>query len=228
MQNVITASEAKKITHGRKPLVPVEYEAACKALAACRTLDEAKYWNDKSDALAAWAKIYRDDKAGRQARALKLWAYRRMAELARELQPRKRLRAGYGTTPGPNALLREFGLSKAAASAASRLADQTEDVMHALANLPRPPSPISAMTGCSEFGRLPVKSSAGAHARAMCQHEGWHTFLIGLSAIERAIRNQNARELGRCVFSDVSSEMRRRINAITEWLDEFEQHLPKS
>lgn len=56
MNSVITAEQAKKITGGRTPLVPVEYEAAVKSLQACATLDEAKYWSDKSDALAAWAK----------------------------------------------------------------------------------------------------------------------------------------------------------------------------
>jgi hypothetical protein len=36
MQHVITSDEARKITKGRTPLVPVEYEQACKsALTEC-------------------------------------------------------------------------------------------------------------------------------------------------------------------------------------------------
>lgn len=49
MQSVISAAEAKKITGGRTPLVPVEYETAITALQACVTLDETKYWSDKAD-----------------------------------------------------------------------------------------------------------------------------------------------------------------------------------
>lgn len=84
MSTVITEQQARQITGGRKPLVPVEYEAACNALAQCVDLDEAKYWSDKADALAAWAKIYRDDRISAQAKRLKLKAYRRMGELAAE------------------------------------------------------------------------------------------------------------------------------------------------
>lgn len=87
MQQVISAEQARKITGGRTPHVPVEYETAINALVACRSIDEAKYWSDKSDALAAWAKIYHSDKAAREAKALKLWAFRRMGQLAAELRP---------------------------------------------------------------------------------------------------------------------------------------------
>ena len=67
---VITKDQARKITKGRTPLVPVEYEVAIRALTECTTLDESKYWSDKSDALAAWAKIYHSDDAGRKAKLL--------------------------------------------------------------------------------------------------------------------------------------------------------------
>jgi hypothetical protein len=90
---VITADQAKKITGGREPLLPAEFEKACRDLASCRTFDEAKYWSDKASALAAWAKIYHSTRIAREARLLKLHAYRRMAELAKDIKKAK------GTAP---------------------------------------------------------------------------------------------------------------------------------
>ena len=86
MQQVITAGEARAITKGRAPLVPVEYEEAVKALAKCREIDDAKYWSDKASALAAWAKIYHSPQVMREAKLLKLHAYRHMAELAHAIR----------------------------------------------------------------------------------------------------------------------------------------------
>src|ERR1700690_2101621 len=90
MKQVISAEEARKITGGRLPHMPVEYETALQALQECITLEDTKYWSDKADALAVWAKIFHSDDAARKAKQLKLKAFRRMGELARELRPGKR------------------------------------------------------------------------------------------------------------------------------------------
>lgn len=96
MQQVITAKQARQITGGRQPLIPVEYGEACKALAACVTLEGAKYWSDAADALAAWAKMYHDTTIEDDARRLKSRAAREMGRLARELRPKKEF---VGTVP---------------------------------------------------------------------------------------------------------------------------------
>src|SRR5208282_4621524 len=98
---VLTKEEAKRITKGRTPLVPVEYETAITALTECAHLDEAKYWDNKADALAAWAKIYHSDECARKAKMLKMHAYRRMGQLAGELRPKMPVR-----------ILQEQGLSE--------------------------------------------------------------------------------------------------------------------
>lgn len=51
MKAVISSEQARQITGGRTPLVPVEFETAVKALKACTQIDEAKYWSDKASAL---------------------------------------------------------------------------------------------------------------------------------------------------------------------------------
>lgn len=68
------------------PITPPEYDQALRALDACVTIDDAKFWSDKASALAAWAKIYHSRDIDRKAKILKLHAYRRMAELAQEIQ----------------------------------------------------------------------------------------------------------------------------------------------
>lgn len=67
--------------------IPIQYEQAIKALEACQTIDEARYFDNKADALAAWAKIYNDDRAATAARVLKLHAYRRIGALAEQIRP---------------------------------------------------------------------------------------------------------------------------------------------
>lgn len=150
MQQVITAKQARQITGGRKPLVPVVYEEAVKALGECISLDDAKVWSDKADALAAWAKIYHDGKVERQAKALKLHAFRRMGELAREIHPDgrrapRRPDGSRGSTGGARAALIRAGLSSTNAQAATTLSRLSKDKVAALAELPRIPSPQRAV-----------------------------------------------------------------------------------
>src|SRR6185437_1386632 len=121
--------------------LPVEYEIACKALAACSSIDEAKTWADKSDALAAWAKIYKSDRAALEARRLKLHAYRPMGELARELRPQRRASKGRGTLPGPRSLLLEHGLTTTQAQLVARVSNLPESEFEALVMRPIPPTP---------------------------------------------------------------------------------------
>ncbi len=141
----LTPAEVKAIAPHAKPTVPVVYEEAVKQLALCRTLDEAKYFDNKADALAAWAKIYKDDSAGRQAKALKLHAYARMGALARELRPHKALIGG-GSAPGPKSLLKDNGFSPNAAGAAIFLSRHPE-VLNKEVNASRPRSPTTVLIG---------------------------------------------------------------------------------
>lgn len=165
---VITVRQAKEITGGRTPLIPVVYEEALMALAACREIDEAKTWNNAADALAAWAKIYHSDRAAREAKLLRLHAYRRMGELARELRP-----GGHRVSdspsgkltvqlPGPRSLLMEKGLRSVEASAAIKISRVETPAFEEVTRRPRIPSPVvlAQETGpkstriCSELALL--------------------------------------------------------------------------
>lgn len=214
MQQLITESQARKITGGRKPLVPLEYERACKDLAACQTIDEAKYFADKSDALAAWAKIYKDDKAGLEARKLKLYAYRRMGLLAGELRPNRRMGGRASCVPGPSSLLQEKGLSKSTATIVRRISRLPEDDFNKQVNALRPLAPATLANKLSN----PRASDA---FKTLC--DGTDSFIKAAAWMKR----HDARTLARGLFADETVRMRSAILGMNDWLDEFEHHLPR-
>lgn len=194
-------------------MVPIEYERACKDLEACQTIDEAKYFSDKADALATWAKIYKNDKAGLAAKKLKLHAFRRMGILAGELRPNSAKKNSVGQSvkaPGPRSLLLEKGVSFNNASYARQIAMLPEREFSRAMALPRPPTPSGLCRTMRREGSSSWKLIANnlMGFRAFCRRT-----LAGVTA-----RNLEPSEI---------SDARSIINECVEWLDEFEQHMPK-
>lgn len=223
MNTVISEKQARQITGGRTPLVPIEYEQACADLEKCINLDEAKYWSDKADALAAWALIYRDDKAGVTARRVKLKAYDRMGALARELQPTKHLggRRG-GSTPGPAKLLHDHGLKSDQAAAALAISRAPRDKFNkALDDAIGIHRARTLFRGHGRLSGRPVSSDAWV----------WLTDQNGggpnLHQARAAMRNRPARDVAAEINPGEAKVARALVTWIVEWLDEFEQYLPK-
>jgi hypothetical protein len=218
MTPVITSKQAKQVTGGRAPFEIAEYETAINALAACVTLDEAKYWDNKADAIAAWAKIYHDETAARRAKQLKLHAYRRMGQLAQELRP-TRLGSlpgvcGGGNPRGAPSLLMEQGLRRSQALIAVRFAKTDAARFKEFIEAPRPPSFSTA-----------YKSLVGKGSDA------WQSFAgtgQGVSHFRAFIRSHSAGKLAAELAPDEAEKARALVTELQEWLDEFEQHLPKA
>lgn len=210
MNAVITSVQARQITRGRTPLVPVEYETAIKALTECVTFDETKYWSDKADALAAWAKIYHSNDTLVKAKRLKLHAYRRMGEIAQELRPTgpKLGNTGAGRLPGAISLLREHGLKRSEASAARKLALMSDSRFSSILKRPNAPTTVAHNLWPSD----PVWQKFSHTAMTM-----------------RAFFNKNTpASVARCLKNDqYAATARKLVVDLTEWLDEFEQRLPK-
>ncbi len=212
MQKLITEKQARQITGGRKPLVPVEYEVAINALSQCLEIEDAKYWSDKADALAAWAKIYRSGEAERKAKQLKLHAYRKMGQLAAELRPARNI--GGRTQPGPRVLLMENGLTQSQAAAARKLAK------------------LDPQTFDREISR-PIIKSPDFIRKINCSKEvshAWREMFIywqSLASFRSFCRGHSASELASGLTGDEPEKARSYVIEIQEWLDEFEQFLPK-
>lgn len=211
---VITAEQARKITGGRTPLVPVEYETACRALAECSTLDETKYWDNKADALAAWAKIYHSDQAAVEAKRLKLHAYRRMGALAAEIRPLYLRVKGSGigktgSVPGPKALLQEHGFKRDTAAAIRAIACMPQAEFEAAVAKKIPPSPYRLVKVLNR------------------QNPAWAEMHIKLSTARGCCRRQSAVTLASGISPKECQTARELATELIEWLDEFERHLPR-
>lgn len=204
--------------------LPVIYEDACRGLAECRTLDEAMYYADKADALAAWAKIYKNDVAGVEAKRLKLHAYRRMSDLAEEVSPidlTKNRGKGSGRTggkPGPHKLLIAQGFSKGQAQVIRRVGATPEKQFQRLVR------EGAGTNRASQFGRgfSPLSRTFLSQAWVTATRD-----TNSLLHMRRWMRKHDAKELGRGIWPDEVLAAKALIVEIQEWLDEFEQHLPK-
>lgn len=220
MNNVITSEQARKITGGRTPLVPVEYESACKSLAACVDLDEAKYWSEKADILAAWAKIYRHDEAGRAAKRLRVHAFRRMGQIAGELRPRNsncgtrgrdkgKFVSGTGSYRGAAALLKEKGLSSPQVQVARRLARTSDSDFDALISRPGVPG-LNTIRNTAKGASEAFKKLSGAFRR-----------------MAYFTKEESAVDLAKSVHQDEVDLVRKYATQIAEWIDSLDQALPK-
>lgn len=202
----------EKVAHAQ---VPIKYTAAIKALAACRSIDEVKYFADKSDALAVWAKIYQNDQVAVEAKRLKLHAFRRMGILATEIQPgRGDNGSKSGGPPGPAGLLRQAGLPGHDAQSATSLSRLSDKKFRAEVESERPHAPSffrDAFYGSSDsWVVLAGKNGRGSMQsfRAFCRKENPKTIAKSLSPSEAKKAKEMATE-------------------IIEWMDTFDQYLPK-
>jgi hypothetical protein len=208
--SVISAEQAKQITGGRRPLIPVEYDQALQALRECQKIDDAKYWSDKSDALAAWAKIYHSNEAEVQAKSLKLHAFRRMGELAEQIQPtkigaQKGSQFGIGARKGAHSLLISEGLKRNESTAAIKLSRLSEEQFNKIVESPRPPSPQYAI-----LDDTPWRNASRRLSYAIC-----------------LCREVNARDLAKFLGPNDVVYARRLVQELSEWIDEFDRHLPR-
>lgn len=211
MQRALTIKQARQITGGRVPHVPVEYETAVTALQACIDLDEGKYWADKADMLAAWAKMYRNDDAGRKARMLKLHAYRRMGQLAAELNPRRAKTGegvGKGSVPGsgPRSLMLAHGLTVAEVGAARALARIPQRQFDQILRNPVSPTTIRSR---------------------LYQTTEWHYMQASLMSVRSRCRVDTPAQVVDTMSEVECANAREMVREIVEWFDEFDQRCAK-
>lgn len=187
-------------------VLPAIYTKAVAMIKDTITLDESKQWVDKSEALGAWASMYRNDEVGSAAKRLRLHAYRRMGQLAQELQPTKAVRRG-GRTPGPNALLRESGLSRHGADAAVALAKAPRSEVDKLIEADKPISPTT-------YSRRSYANSALAAFR---NHQ--RTPFSCRVFLSEVTPKQAARKL----TTSEKIEAVKQLNKLAAWIVEFER-----
>lgn len=119
----------RKAVAKRKPLPPsfMHYEEACRALAACRRVDEAKMIADKADALRVYARRARNRTAEIDCAQIRIVGLRRVGELLVEAKGAGQVREGRpgnGLKSGPfsRVTLKQAGIDKNLSAAAQKLA----------------------------------------------------------------------------------------------------------
>ena len=203
---VVSQNQVAALTGGRQPMLPAEYESACRQLAKCETLNESKYWSDKADALAAWAKIFHDDEARLTAIRLKARALRRMWQLAVKLRPK--LRRGRAVL-GPKSLLKEHGLN-----------DSQVNKTAVFGRMP-------ARQFSSHMALRNPSSPSEVYTRETSANPEWTRLSRALSAARTEIRKYDP-----IVFAHALSGTKTEAQTaarlaveLVEWLDRFEQAL---
>lgn len=181
--------------------LPVVYQDAVMALIRCRTLDEAKYWDNKAEALQAWAKIYNSHQASTEATRLKWHAYRRMGQLADELMP-KDAKPG-----GAMNLLKEQGFSHSTASVIRRVSRLNDGEFKDMVDQERPYAP-SVVRHYDRPGT-----------------DSWIVFQDHIGRLRVFCDKQDAKEFAHELAPDERRRAKAIISNVMEWMDQFDRHL---
>lgn len=116
----------------------IKYEAACRALAACKSFDEVKSWVDKAAAMKAYSRMAKDKTMEVDAAEIRIRAERRLGQMLSEQKAGDGL-AKPGVKPTTNSVadndripkLSEVGITKDLSSRAQRLAAVPEQTFEA-------------------------------------------------------------------------------------------------
>lgn len=138
--------------------LPKVYERAKEALERCVEIDECKEWKDKAAAIASYAKQADDEDLYKNAMRIKGRAVRRMAEIAREVEPKTgRPKKGVSQEPpfptGARAALIAAGLSEQQAKQTLRVGEIPATKFEKLIESDEPPT----VTELAAMGRKPAK-----------------------------------------------------------------------
>jgi hypothetical protein len=197
----------------------IVYEEAIKALAECRSIDEAKYFSDKADALATYAKIFKDKKLATEAKRVKLHALRRMGEIAEQLRPT--VRGGGRGHKGALSVLQDHGLTTHRAELANRLCRVPRTAFEKAIAQPTPPS----VKTLSRMGAGKGLQKAATDAYVTLVGSGY-AGAAGLAVTARLFRRSDVKEMARAVTLDEATKIRALMLEIHEGLDILDQYMP--
>ena len=202
----------------RDAVLPVSYVEGLKALAATRKIDEAKNWATAADALAAWARMYKNDLAAAEARRLKAHAYRRMSELSDELAQKL---TPSSKRKSPLSELKKVGLSGAMISRVRAVGKVPKDRFDELVKADHPASIATlAMEGISAGDNKLAASEAyrvfsgGKYVRANARK-----FLVEFC------RKTSALKLARGIKKEEIPAVKKILQEIEDWIEEFKASL---
>lgn len=195
--------------------LPVTYEAAQKALADCQRVDEVKDWADKAAALAAYARMAKNDNLRLMALRIQERAIRRMGELLKQL-PRgdEATRYGQDATVPPvtrTQAATDAGLSERQRKTALRVASIPRDQFDAAVESASPPT----LSNLASWGTTPRTGTDTTPADIQLAREArdlLRQFAVFCGA-QDPVRVA-------CAMHD-PDECRGNVETIDAWLDRF-------
>jgi len=198
--------------------LPVRYEAARSAIAACDRLDECQDWADKAAALASYAKQANDDELVHMATRIQLRAVRRCGELLRAIEPSPGGRPSETRGGDPPSLSRsqaahDAGLSRDQKRTALRVAAVPEEEFERAVEAERPTVTAMADRGTRKQpevdlleGRDPKDFKTATAVRALLIPLAE---LVATIPVEAVMRGSRPREL---------PGLARRLSTLQPWL----------
>lgn len=219
MRAIITQKQAKQITGGRKPFEIVPYEEAILKLRECLEFDDVKFWQNLADAQEAWARIRHDETLDRLSRQIRLKAAERIGQIALERRPKKVVLGRTGRNGqllviagARDLLVKEVGMSKNQAEACLKLARHPVEAELAV-NSARPPTP-------------------GSFLNSIERRRGWSAFISKAmwAVVVAQMRATDPKEAAKLAVSESRDldHVRKQALFMYEWLDAFEQALPRA
>lgn len=194
--------------------LPINYQAAKAALAECACIDECKDWSDKAVAIASYAKQVRDKTMMHNAQRIVLRARERLGELLLEWTAENN-----SGSKSKHAIADQLGVDHALADQAIAIARVPKKVRDSEIEGAPPiaPTRLAALTP-----RVYARYSAPPPSEAdyiIDYIDSLHGIIAEVGSAVAAARKIDLADL---------TYVRRKVIAVQEWLDAFEQALPKT
>lgn len=181
------------------PQLPINYEVARQALAACVLVDECKEWKDRAAAIASYAEQKRDRSLLDKATRIRVRATRRLGELLEVHRPTGKRLAELGITSSERAQARAV-----ASVPVKKFESHVERT---------PPTPVSRI---AQMGRGPIDFDASAMIWIAAERLRKNTREFPIETLRQDIANCTPEQ---------RAALRKAMLPINEWFDEIAQAL---
>jgi hypothetical protein len=193
--------------------LPINYEAAKKALAECVRIDEAKEIHDRAAAIATYARQAMDTTLLDMANRVQLRALRRLGELCEDDYKARDT-------------ARIEGMTKGKIYQATRIARVPKEIFEA--NIEQSPAPTPSAYAVSLHRFSPTGGNFNPGAAARVPDYGHVHFVRMKTALAnfKRIAEETDRQTVRAMKFSEAKQIRESVLELITWLDEYERHIP--
>jgi hypothetical protein len=201
--------------------LPLNYEAAQRALAECSRLDECQEWASKAEAIASYARQAKDDTLRKYADRIQARAVRRLGELLKQIPPghgaNQNIQEGALPKVTRESAATEAGLSEHQRKTALRVAAVPEKEFEAQVNSDNPPSVTElAQQGTATKEITMADSIRASEAKRM------------LTKFSEFCQMNDPSQIGHVFKPNEIIPLRQCVGIVDKWLDQLFAALPET